>query len=216
MQTPIPYMVTVKNLAKIMAAMQKAATPETFTVDFVKDLGFTSSSDRGVTRVLRYIGFLDPSGKPTSYYREFMDKQKAGKVLARRLMAAFDDLFTSDREAYAKSSESLKGWFKTKTGQGDAVAKKIATTFKTLADLADFKNLEGSLSDSVETQEPKLQAAVETIGANEAASAVLKTQAHSLSSSSFGLVYRVEIHLPDTQNVDTFRAIFKALREELS
>jgi len=30
----------------------------------------------------------------------------------------------------------------------------------------------------------------------------------------FGLVYRLEIHLPDTQNVDTFRAIFRALREE--
>lgn len=34
-------------------------------------------------------------------------------------------------------------------------------------------------------------------------------------NTDIGLVYRFEIHLPDTQNVDTFRAIFKALREEL-
>ncbi|MGA2631839.1 MAG: hypothetical protein ABSG54_16705, partial [Terriglobia bacterium] len=33
---------------------------------------------------------------------------------------------------------------------------------------------------------------------------------------SFGLVYRIEIHLPDTQNIDTYRAIFRALREELA
>jgi hypothetical protein len=33
--------------------------------------------------------------------------------------------------------------------------------------------------------------------------------------SKFGLVYRLEIHLPDTQNIETYRSIFKALREEL-
>jgi hypothetical protein len=154
MQLPVPYMVTVGNLGRIIAAMQKAACPEVFTVDFVKDLGFTSSNDRGVTKVLKYIGFLDPSGKPTSHYREFMDKSKGDKVLARRLVAAFDDLFIADREAHTKTSESLKGWFKTKTGQGEAVAKKIATTFKTLADLADFQDLDA-------TQRRELRSGVE-------------------------------------------------------
>ena len=33
--------------------------------------------------------------------------------------------------------------------------------------------------------------------------------------TNFGLVYRIEIHLPDTQNLDTYRAIFRAIREEL-
>ncbi|MEO0332090.1 MAG: hypothetical protein AAF223_10440, partial [Bacteroidota bacterium] len=33
--------------------------------------------------------------------------------------------------------------------------------------------------------------------------------------SKFGLVYRLEIHLPDTQNIETYRSIFRALREEL-
>lgn len=212
MQLPIPYMITVKNLGKIMAAMQKAATPESFTVDFVKDLGFTSSNDRAVTKVLKYIGFLDPSGKPTSYYREYMDKNKGAKVLARRLVAAFDDLFTADREAHMKTSESLKGWFKTKTGQGDAVAKKIATTFKTLADLADFKDVDAAAPEAEETGNEEEQDKTKNGDKKETPSPLRQLQT---PSSSIGLVYRVEIHLPDTQNVDTFRAIFKALREEL-
>ncbi len=33
--------------------------------------------------------------------------------------------------------------------------------------------------------------------------------------SKLGLVYRIEIHLPETQNIETYRSIFKALREEL-
>jgi hypothetical protein len=47
--------------------------------------------------------------------------------------------------------EQLKGWFKSKTGKGDAVAIKIATTFKTLADYADFT---GALPK--EPKEPKV------------------------------------------------------------
>ena len=215
MQLPIPYMVTVKNLDKIFAAIQKAACPETFTIDFVNDLGFTSSNDRGVTKILKYMGFLDPSGKPTSHYREFMDKNKGGMVLARRLTVAFDDLFNADREAHSKTSESLKGCSKTKTGQGDAVAKKIATTFKKLADLAEFKDVDATI--------PKIEGeAEEEPDKGIPAETAVKSKAPPLIelpkpsySSTIGLVYRVEIHLPDTQNVDTFRAIFKALREEL-
>jgi hypothetical protein len=42
-----------------------------------------------------------------------------------------------------------------------------------------------------------------------------KQKRGTLNLEEIGLVYRFEIHLPDTQNVDTFRAIFKAMREEL-
>lgn len=212
MENPVPYMLAVKNLSKIFAAMQKAATPETFTVDFLKDLGFTSSNDRGVTKMLRYIGYLDPSGKPTTFYREAMDKDKAGGVLARRLAVAYDDLFNADREAHTKKTASLKGWFKTKTGQGDSVAEKIAATFKALADIADFSKVDVKESHSAVEKETESDSPKGDIG-----SASLPKLPHSRLSSAgaFGLVYRVEIHLPDTQNVDTFRAIFKALREEL-
>lgn len=81
---------------------------------------------------------LDSSGKPQASYREFMDHTKAKEVLADRLQHAYDDLFLADKDAHTKSTDKLKGWFKTKTGAGDAVAKKMATTFKTLASYADF------------------------------------------------------------------------------
>jgi hypothetical protein len=45
---------------------------------------------------------------------------------------------TVGKEAHERSSAQLKGWFKTKTGAGDAVAEKMASTFGSLADYADF------------------------------------------------------------------------------
>ncbi len=138
MDTIVPYMPSVSNLHRILDGIQKAGVPETFNLDFLKDLGFTSSNDRPVIKVLKYLGMLDSSGRPQTKYREFVDHTKAKAVLAGLIRAAFDDLYLSDKDAQSKSVEQLKGWFKTKTGACDSVATKIATQFKSLASYADF------------------------------------------------------------------------------
>jgi Family of unknown function (DUF5343) len=205
----VPYLPSVANLHKILAKIQNAGVPEIFNIDFLKDLGFTSSNDRPVIKIFKYIGLLDQSGRPQTAYREFVDHTKAKKVLAARLRAAFDDLYLSDREAHTRTVESLKGWFKTKTGEGDAVAKKIATTFRSLAQYADFS---GQPSDPLPEPTPPPPTVRQSPPSPPAEGGPTLPIA---SKTELGLVYRLEIHLPDTQNVETFRAIFKALREEL-
>jgi hypothetical protein len=195
-------MPSVTNLHKILDAIQKAGVPEVFNLDFLKDLGFTSSNDRPVIKVLKYLGMLDSSGRPQNAYREFVDHTKAKGVLATRIRSAFDDLYLSDKDAHNKSAEQLKGWFKTKTGASDSVAKKMATQFKSLASYADFEAappLEKPPKAPEVKQDEK----------------PLPPPPPAPDLKGFGLVYRLEIHLPDTQNVETFRAIFRALREEL-
>ena len=204
-------MLSVTNIPKIFEAIQKASAPETFHQDFLKDLGFKASNDRGAVKVLKYLGLLDQSGKPQSSYRDFMDKNKARKVLAVRIRAAFDDLFTADRQAHAKSVDNLKGWFKTKTGAGDAVAQKMASTFKALAACADFESPVVAEPTAEAAPNPAPSADGKNAGSTQAAPVLHGAR----EGNAFGLVYRFEIHLPDTQNVDTFRAIFRALREEL-
>ncbi len=204
MELDIPYMPAVKNLSAILEAMQKAGVPDAFGLDFLRDLGFTSSNDRSIIKVLRYLGMLDASGRPQTSYREFVDHTRARIVLAAKIRAAYDDLFLSDKDAYKKTANELKGWFKTKTGCTDAVAEKMATTFKALATYADFES-KPSKSVTPAKAEP------ETILPERE-----KPQPHvPFSEIGFGLTYRIEIHLPDTTNVDTYRSIFRALREEL-
>lgn len=165
-----------------------------------------------MAKLLKYIGLLDLNGHPTAAYREFMDHNRAKAVLAGRLRVAYDDLFTADRDAQMKSVENLKGWFKTKTGVGESAAEKMAATFKALASYADFK----AVSEHMGLSDPP---AKEAPRENSAQAEVHQDSRHGRPNgprdSAIGLVYRFEIHLPDTQNVDTFRAIFRALREEL-
>lgn len=205
MDTNVPYMPSVANLHRILDAIQKAGIPEAFNLDFLKDLGFTSSNDRPVIKVLKYLGMLDASGRPQKAYRDFVDHTKAKAVLAARLRVAFDDLYLSDKNAHNKTVESLKGWFKSKTGASDAVAKKMATQFRSLAQYADFQ---AKLSEPSKVEEPSEPTA-------PAAEQPPTPLAPATELAQLGLVYRLEIHLPDTQNIETFRAIFRALREEL-
>ncbi|MGO9627256.1 MAG: DUF5343 domain-containing protein [Steroidobacteraceae bacterium] len=219
MNPDVPYMLSVANLHKILDAIQKASAPEVFHRDFLKDLGFSSSNDRAAVSLLKYLGFLDPSGRPQSSYRDFMDHNNAKKILAARMRAAYDDLFTSDRTANTKTVEQLKGWFKTKTGAGDAVAQKIATTFKSLATYADFT---GQPEVSADKEKEKDTKTADAPIDRQPPESFARGDSHkgappkaAAGAAGFGLVYRFEIHLPDTQNVDTYRAIFRALREEL-
>ena len=147
---------------------------------------------------------LDSSNRPQDPYRRFVDHTQSRGVLAAALQSAFDDLYLADQNAHEKSTGELTGWFKTKTGTGDAVAKKIATTFKSLAAYGDF-------SARKPLEEPKDV----PMKAVPRASTDLPSAPVGERKLDVGLVNRFEIHLPDTQNVETFRAIFRALREEL-
>lgn len=204
MDTDVPRMPSVKKLHSILDSIQKAAVPDAFGVDFLKDMGCTSSNDRSVIKVLKFLGMLDASGKPQSSYREFMDHTQSKHILADCMHQAYDDLFKSDKSAYQKSATDLKGWFKTKTGAGASSAEKMATTFKALASYADFTKTPKPKTKPTETHQQETKIEIKPTPTS-----------NGLNESSFGLTYRIEVHLPDTTNVDTFRAIFRAIREEL-
>jgi len=198
-------MPSVKNLVKILDAVQRAAVPNTFSYEFLKDLGFTSSNDRSIIKIFKYLGMLDASGRPQTSYSEFVDHTKTKIILAQRLKVAYDALYTSDKKAHEKSVDKLTGWFKSKTGKGNAAAKKMATTFKTLASYADFTK---ETKPTPMHPEAQVQKPVEE-------KKLPPEISPGFAEGRLGLVYRLEIHLPDTQNIETYRAIFKALREEL-
>jgi hypothetical protein len=201
MNTDVPYMASVSNLPKILDAIQRGAVPPTFNRDFLVDLGFTSSQDRPIINLLKYLGLLDTSGRPQDPYKSFVDHTKSKKVLAERLAKSYDDLYASDKTAHTKTVTQLTGWFKTKTGKGAAVAEKMARTFKTLAEYSDFTS---TVAPAPSAESPKVATEPKKISTE-----------HKELVSPLGLVYRIEVHLPETQNVETYRAIFRALREEL-
>ncbi|MDD3285657.1 MAG: DUF5343 domain-containing protein [Patescibacteria group bacterium] len=190
------YMNSVGRLPAMLEAIQSAGVPPRFTIEFLKSLGFKSTNDRAFIPVLKGIKFLDESGVPTEKYKAYKNKSEGGKVLARALKLAYEDLFLADENVQDASQTKIAGIFATKTGKGETVTKKMATTFKALADKADFSDKNDSPEEHVE----------------ESMSPVKDI---TLSKKDTQFHYNIQIHLPATKDISVYNAIFKSLKEYL-
>jgi hypothetical protein len=195
----MPYMVSAKNLKAIFAKIKAAGTPPKFTREFLaSNLGFQSSNDRAVIGVLKALGFLNADGVPTARYNEFRDQNRSGVAMAVGLRDGWSAVFLSDERANERSVGELKELFKNVTGKGEAVAEKLATTFKNLTDVATW--------DAVNP----LPADLPTEPTGEAQGTPAGPEIMGLR-----LHHDIHIHLPPTSDVAVYSAIFRALRTEL-
>jgi hypothetical protein len=205
MALPTSYLTTSKKLSEILDAIKSAQAPKVFTLNFLESLGYTSSSDRLLVPVLKALGFLDPKGSPTQRYFEFLDQTRSAGVLAEGIREAYADLFQINKNAQDMSPAELQNKFKT-LSQGklsDDVLKKMATTFKALAGMADFSASPKSVGPTPlpatppaepKQSEPELSAKGLKIG---------------------GLVYNIQLVLPESRDQAVYDALFKSLRDHL-
>jgi hypothetical protein len=210
MPAELPYMPSTANVSKILDKIRAAATPARFTHDFLKsNLGFSSSNDRAVIKVLRQLDFLSDDGTPKDRYNQFRGQQ-SGQALAEGLRAGWAPLFLSDEHVYERSNAELIDIVKNVTGSGDAVATKIARTFKALAERADWK-ASGAGVDPTESATSDDT----SLGATGDAVPTVAAPITAPLARSFQLHHDIHIHLPPTSDVGVYRAIFKAMKSEL-
>jgi Family of unknown function (DUF5343) len=214
MSVPTSYMVSTKNVPKIFGTIQDAGVPERFSYEFLKQLGFTSSADRGVIALMKALRFLDESSSPTDRYRRFRDKSMSGAVMAEALRDAYGDLFKVNENANAMAAPALKEAFKRISGKGEAVAVKMAMTFKSLSLLADWSVgavATAAHSDITSSGEPV--SADPPLEAPPPASASPPTADHAANTGfTPTLRHDIHIHLP-VADVKVYDAIFRSLRE---
>ena len=211
MPLPEAYTTIPGNIPKLLDAMQTAGVPPRVTVEFLKTLGFKSSNDRNLIRILKAVGFLDDNGVPTAKYREFRDRGKGPAVLADALRVAYEDLFLAHTKAHELSTEKLKGIIATKTSKGDRVVSEIARTFQALAKKADFSAEPASIPEETESKEFAEPQEKETAKPEPAQQ--LRSEVGRSSAPTFH--YNIQIHLPTTTDISVYNAIFRSLKENL-
>ena len=207
MTSELPYMIQIGNIPAILDRIQEAGTPAKFTHEFLKNiLGFRGSGDRGVVKVLKQLGFLTADSVPTARYNEFRSETTGRRMLAEGLREGWSEIFLADQKAYEKTVKELTQIFKGVTGAGDSSAQKMAQTFKAFAGQADWTNPPESLGlgDEQEADEDKY------VGSEEHEKEVRSTVELPIS-----LHHDIHLHLPTTSDVSVYRAIFRALQDEL-
>lgn len=204
MALPTSYMTgNYTKIPQYFEAILNAQAPEKFTVKFIKDLGFTSSTDIQFISVLKSLGFLDDSGIPTEKYYQLYDRTKSKKLIAEGIKASYADLFALNMNAQNMSREELKGKFKTLTAgqKTDSTLNQMVSTFINLCSYADW-----TVAIAQEQNEtPILENPVRS-------EKIEKTETPlSGNQKAFDLNYDIHIHLPATRDPAVYDALFSSL-----
>lgn len=216
MPADIPYMMSITNVPAILEKIRTAGTPPKFTHEFLKStLGFGSSNDRAVIKVLRQLGFLSSDGTPTQRYNDYRGDQP-GKALAIGLREGWPDLFLADEKIFERTNSQIQGIAKSLTGAGDSVAQKMAATFKAVSDKADWTSSPPERQNSEYNTQNGDQGRDDAVPDENLDGRSSNGGGRDLSGAGlFQLHHDIHIHLPPTTEVSVYRAIFQAIKAEL-
>lgn len=196
----VPYMSAYGNITKALEKLQKAATPDRFSQDFLATkLGMKGGSAKPVIPFLKRVGFLSSDGSPTNLYERFRNKGQAGAAAAEALRRGYSALYDVNQYIHDASDDDLKGVVVQVTGMGrdSKTLGAVLGSFKALRAFADFDVAE--------------EEAASSLTADEQATAPRPTP----TIAGLNLGYTINLHLPATSDVAVFNAIFKSLSENL-
>lgn len=193
------YVQNYGQFTEMFGALQRGQAPDHFTVEHLKDLGFTSSNHRAFIPLLKALGFLSPDGQPTQRYHEYRNAAQSRVVMGQALRDAYADLFVLRSSPTDADRPVIEGKFKSSHNTSEHVAKLMANTFFSLLQLADIgaQPIEQKPTDIPVVGKPEPR--------ERAAEKLTTTTLH----------YDIQIHLPATKDIEVFNAIFKSLREHL-
>lgn len=201
------YVLPTNRILDLFRKIQDGQAPERFTIQLLKDWGFTSTNDRAFIALLKALGFLTADGKPTQRYLDYRDHSRSKQVLGQAVREAYDDIFLIKEHPTASDRSAIEGKFKSFHNVSDNVAGLMAKTFFGLMPLAD---LSAKRSTSAAVIEETTKKAPEQVPSEKGPPTELPT-----ALPAAGLHYNIQIHLPPTKDVEVYNAIFKSLKEHL-
>jgi hypothetical protein len=188
-----PYILNTGTLRTFLNSIHERGVPDKITTHTLPMLGYKSSNDRPIVKILKFINFIDASGTPTQNYIDYRDTSKAGFIMARALRNAYLDLFKIYPDAYKKDDETLMNFFRSTTKAGEEVVKRMVATFKVLCSFANFE----AAPPTGEGEEKE------------------KTREVQVSPSAITFNLNIQLVLPTTDDASVYDKIFKALRDHV-
>lgn len=211
MAKELPYLPTYKNVGKLFEKIASAKIPEVFVTRYLSDtLGLKGSGDRALIPLLRTMGFIDATGKPTAEYSKLKNNLLAGGAIANGIKVAYAPLFAANENANTLALPELKGLVSQVAGSDTDTTSKIAGTFNALVKVADFSKLNGggkTDSKDDDNEEDEDNEDVDTKGKEKAEKGKNRKPIHP------EFHYNIQIHLPTNATEETYLNIFNALRK---
>jgi hypothetical protein len=197
------YVLTISQIPDFFNKICEGQAPPHFTLQYLKDLGFTSSNHRPFIKLLKELNFLSVDGVPTSRYHEYRNTAQSLRVMAEALHEAYGDLFTIKAKPTDADKALIKGKFKSTHNVSNDLAQRMTNTFYALLEISDL--------EALEKPKPKPEKPLMEKKPDEKPEP--KPEPKLIAPP--GLHYNIQIHLPATKDIEVFNAIFKSLKEHL-
>lgn len=198
--TDYPYMISNNKIGSIISKIQTAARPAKFTQEFLKNLSFTSTNDRAFIPLFKKLGFLLEDGTPSTLYDQLKDATSTSTVLGAQIKSLYEELYAINTEIHKAPDAEIKGAISRVTGKDADGVNRIYNTFKALCGLATFDEAPSTATVEVkENTQPQTENTIAPVVTPR------KNEFH----------YNIQIHLPATNDISVYNAIFKSLKDNL-
>ena len=201
MSLPTTYTQAYGVLGDFFNKIRDAQAPDKFTNQQLKDLGFKSNNHRPFIPLMKSLGFLSADGSPTKRYHDYRSHPISKKIMGEAIKEAYSDIFLIKSNPSTMDRPLVEGKFKSYHNSSDNVAGLMTKTFYALLDLAEL---------NFDTSKPN-----NTVIVEQPTDKDLEKNIKPKSSSTVGLHYNIQIHLPATKDVEVYNAIFKSLKDHL-
>lgn len=202
MAADLPYLPSYARVDRLFERIRTAKQPDAFTHKFLYNtIGLKSVGDRAFIPLLRTLGFIDGTGKPTAAYGALKNEGQAPKAIAAAIRHAYAPLFEANELANKLPQEQLKGLIAQIAGSDAQITTKIVGTFNALAKIADFSAPAEATKERKGDGEKK-DREEERAGRGPG----IRPEFH----------YNIQVHLPANGTEETYLNIFNALRKALA
>lgn len=196
----IPYTNLAGKIPEYFNKFQETGIPEKVNRKWLESVGFRSSNDRYILKVLKAMNFIDDSNVPTERWKKLKNPPLVPLVIAEGVQDAYADLFKTYKDAYRKDREALYAYFSSKTGRAKSTVDLMVNTFINLCELANFEEAtEDMREEPLEVKETPISEA------KQAPREELIPEIH----------INIQLHLPPTDDQTVYDNLFKSMKKHL-
>lgn len=208
----LPYLTATGTFKNVLEKLIEAARPPKFNIDYLENvLKMTGGAARATIPILKRMEFLTSDGTPTEHYGRFRTESGRASAALHGLRAGFPEIFKRSEYAHAVDDAKLKDIILEITGLSptDPIARSIRSTFNVVRAFVP----EGTTF--VNPDESDTPISDEPIANPAPATGEHQHVATRAGRNSLGLVYNINLVIPETSDVRVLNAIFRSIKENL-
>jgi hypothetical protein len=204
-----PYTPVPASLKRILEKIPSIGIPQKADMNWLGALGFSGGNNRMNLALLRQVGIIDGSGRPTDLYRALRSKDKAR--FATGLKEQYADLFSMYPDANRQDDEALMTYARSKTDYAEGTQRLAVRTFKVFTEFGDFAAADTDAGDDRGEIARDGDGSDRGDGGGDGRSRRRTTT----SAGGVGLTVNIQLQLPPSADGEVYEKLFAAMAKHL-